>query len=132
MSNDPARTPPAIRAYARTRQNIGEGVIRAERITVDGTQLRYSDATPGDFKSNPANPPAFASLPGQLASVPAYYNAANGIVPGVVYGTEASGVRAATAAEFANPEGFILTNGSGGILAATSALVLSSEPPAAA
>ena len=102
-----------IIALAGTQGFTPSEEVRAERITVDGTQLRYSDATPGDFRSNPAAAPAFASLPGQLVSVPAYYNAAGGIVPGTAYGTEASGYRAATAAEFADPQGFILTNGSG-------------------
>ena len=87
--------------------------IRAERITVDGTQLRFSDATPGDFKSNPSSPPAFGSLPGQLASVPAYFNAAGGVVAGTPYGAEASGYRRSTSAEFSNVDAFVLTNGSG-------------------
>jgi uncharacterized protein GlcG (DUF336 family) len=87
--------------------------IRAERITVDGTQLRYSDATANDFRSNPAAPPAFASLPGSLQPVTAYYNAAAGVLAGTPYGSEASGYRAATAAEFNNRDAFVLTNGSG-------------------
>jgi uncharacterized protein GlcG (DUF336 family) len=87
--------------------------IRAERISVDGTQLRFSDATPGDFRSNPASPPAFGSLPGQLASVPAYFNAAGGVVAGTPYGAEASGYRRSTPAEFSNVDAFVLTNGSG-------------------
>jgi uncharacterized protein GlcG (DUF336 family) len=87
--------------------------VRAERITVDGTQLRFSDATPGDFKSNPNSPPAFGSLPGQLVSVPAYFNAAGGVVAGTPYGAEASGYRKSTAAEFSNVDAFVLTNGSG-------------------
>jgi uncharacterized protein GlcG (DUF336 family) len=102
-----------IIALAGTQGFAAAEEIRAERITVDGTQLRFSDATPSDFRSNPASPPAFASLPGTLASVPAYYNAGGGIVPGTPYGTEASGYRAASAAEFSDPQGFILTNGSG-------------------
>ena len=87
--------------------------VRAERITVDGTQLRFSDATANDFKSNPNSPPAFGSLPGQLVSVPAYFNAAGGVVAGTPYGAEASGYRKSTAAEFSNVDAFVLTNGSG-------------------
>ena len=101
-----------IVALAGTQGFTPSDEIRAERITVDGTQLRYSDATPSDFKSNPASPPAFGSLPGQLASVPAYYDAAGGIVPGTAYGTEASGYRLASAGEFSG-QAFVLTNGSG-------------------
>jgi uncharacterized protein GlcG (DUF336 family) len=35
------------------------------------------------------------------------------VVPGIAYGSEASGIRPATTAEFDNPDAFILTNGSG-------------------
>jgi uncharacterized protein GlcG (DUF336 family) len=87
--------------------------IRAERVSVDGTTLRYSDATPADFRSNPAAPPAFGSLSGALASVNGYYSSAGGVLAGRAYGSEASGIRAATAAEFADPDAFILTDGAG-------------------
>src|SRR3546814_4140383 len=40
-----------------------------------------------------------------------YANAA--IIAGTAYGSEASGIRAATAAEFSNRDAFVLTNGSG-------------------
>jgi uncharacterized protein GlcG (DUF336 family) len=87
-------------------------------------QLRYSDAQPSDIKSNPANARAFSALNGSvgaLVSVNGYY--AQGTTPtilaGTAYGTEASGIRAATAAERAsgvaidNPDAFIFTDGSG-------------------
>jgi uncharacterized protein GlcG (DUF336 family) len=102
-----------IIALAGTQGFAPSEEVRAERITVDGTQLRYSDAVPADFRSNPASPPAFGSLPGQLVSVPAYYDAAGGVVPGTPYGSEASGYRRASAAEFSDPQAFILTNGAG-------------------
>ena len=90
--------------------------IRANRISVDGTLLRFSDATPADFASNPAAAPPFSAINGSagaLTSVRGYYDASAGIVAGRAYGTEESGIRAATAAEFANPDAFLLTNGSG-------------------
>jgi len=87
--------------------------IRAQRVSVDGTTLRYSDATPADFRSNPASPPAFGALPGALTSVNGYYSSTGGVLAGRAYGSEASGIRAATAAEFADPDAFILTDGSG-------------------
>jgi uncharacterized protein GlcG (DUF336 family) len=89
--------------------------IRANRISVDGTLLRYSDATPAEFRSNPANAPSFASINGTLGNfvaVPGYYAGA-GIVPGTAYGSEESGVRPATPAEFAIPEAWVLSNGAG-------------------
>jgi len=90
--------------------------IRAERIAVDGTTLRYSDADSTDVRSNPAGAAPFSAIngvAGQLTSVRGYYDASNGVLAGRAYGTEASGIRAATAAEFSNPDAFVLTNGSG-------------------
>ena len=102
-----------IIALAGTQGFATSDEIRAERISVDGTTLRFSDAVANDFKSNPASPPAFGSLPGQLVSVPAYFNAAAGVVAGTPYGAEASGYRPSTRAEFSNVDAFVLTNGSG-------------------
>lgn len=90
--------------------------IRANRIAVDGTLLRYSDATPADFRSNPAAAPAFAAInnvAGSLVSVRGYYDATGGILQGTIYGTEESGVRPATAAEFSIPEAWVLSDGFG-------------------
>ncbi len=90
--------------------------IRAERIAVDGTSLRYSDTNLADLVSNPASAPAFAAINGPvgaLTSVIGYYDAAGGIRPGTAYGSEASGIRASTAAEFSNRDAFVLSNGSG-------------------
>ena len=103
-------------ALAATQGFTPDPAIRADRISVDGTLLRYSDATPADFKSNPANAPSFASINGTvgvLTSVPGYYNAAGGILPGTIYGSEESGVRPATAAEFNEPEAWIASDGAG-------------------
>ena len=85
--------------------------IRANRITVDGTLLRYSDATTADFKSNPASAPPFGNLGavGALVSVRGYYDATGGVLPGTIYGSEESGVRPATAAEFAIPEAWVVS-----------------------
>ncbi len=90
--------------------------IRADRITVDGTFLRYADATTRDYASNPAQAPAFAAIngtQGALVSVGGYYNAAGGVLAGTAYGSETSGYRASTPAEFSNRDAYVLTNGSG-------------------
>jgi uncharacterized protein GlcG (DUF336 family) len=90
--------------------------IRAERISVDGTLLRFSDAAPSDLLSNPSAAPGFAAINGSagaLASVRGYYDSTMGVLAGRAYGTEASGVRPATAAEFPNPDAFVLSNGGG-------------------
>jgi uncharacterized protein GlcG (DUF336 family) len=86
--------------------------IRAERISVDGTLLRFSDATPSDLRSNPAAAAGFLST-GALTSVRGYYDAAMGIVAGRAYGSEASGIRPSSAGEFSNPDAFVLSNGAG-------------------
>lgn len=91
--------------------------IRAERISVDGTLLRFSDAAPGDLASNPAAAPGFTAIDGAagaLVSVRGYYDMTAGVLAGRAYGTEGSGIRPATGAEFANPDAFVLTDGSGG------------------
>ncbi len=82
--------------------------IRAEHIFVDGTSLRFSDAVVGQLGPLASN---FAAAPGGLVAVTGYSNGT--IRAGTAYGTEASGIRAATAAEFDNPDAFILTDGSG-------------------
>ncbi|HEY0435701.1 MAG TPA: hypothetical protein VGC92_03625, partial [Phenylobacterium sp.] len=87
--------------------------IRAERISIDGTILRYSDATAATLKAAPSSAVPFANLPagtGALTPVTGYYAGAV-VLPGQVYGSEVSGVRPATAAEFSQPGAFVLTNG---------------------
>ena len=57
---------------------------------------------------------SFASLngvAGNLVAVIGYANAA--VTAGIAYGSEASGIRASTAAEFSNRDAFVLTDGSG-------------------
>jgi uncharacterized protein GlcG (DUF336 family) len=96
-------------ALAGTRGFQPPATIAADRIAVDGTTLRYSDAVlPGGGGAS------FASLngsAGNLVAVPGY--AAAAITAGTAYGSEASGIRAATASEFSNRDAFVLTDGSG-------------------
>ena len=89
--------------------------IRADRIYVDGTQLRYSDAaytallTDGSA-TYAATDPAL----GALVAVRGYFGTPlPAIVAGTAYGSEASGVRPATTTEFNNRDAFILTDGAG-------------------
>ena len=89
--------------------------IVADRITVDGTALRYTDATAGKLRTAPGSAPAFATLnggAGAFVGVPGFFAGA-GAIAGAAYGSEASGIRHATTAEFANPDAFVLTNGAG-------------------
>ncbi|MEK6638811.1 MAG: heme-binding protein [Pseudomonadota bacterium] len=99
-------------ALAATTNFLPPPGILADFITVDGTSLRYSDATAAGFRGGAA--PAFSTLVGSVGNLIAVtgYNAAS-IIAGSAYGSENSGIRASTTAEFSNPDAFILTNGSG-------------------
>lgn len=86
--------------------------IRANQIHLDGTQLRYSDIAyaalaPVAGASYAATNPAL----GQPVALTGYTTST--IRAGAAYGSEASGVRRATPAEFANRDGFLLTDGLG-------------------
>ncbi|MEM6858587.1 MAG: hypothetical protein AAF559_12005 [Pseudomonadota bacterium] len=84
--------------------------IRAERIFADGTQLRFSDA---DFNQvgNVAGA-SFAGTAGALVPVRGYNNG-TALRAGAAYGSETSGIRASTPAEFSNRDAFVLTDGAG-------------------
>ena len=103
--------------------------ITADRITVDGTSLRYTDTLRTNLKSNPATPPAFAGLPGMLVAVGGF--AAATVSAGAPYGSESSGVRSATVAEFSNRDAFVFTDGAGAnrypVRAGTDGLISAAE-----
>ena len=83
--------------------------ITADKITAGGVSLRYSDATAAGFKATSTT--AFVALPGALVGVTGY--AAATTLAGTPYGSEASGVRASTVAEFSNRDAFVLSDGTG-------------------
>jgi uncharacterized protein GlcG (DUF336 family) len=89
--------------------------IRANRIFVDGTSLRYSDAAySGLMGSGAVSFAAINGSVGNLVAVRGYYGEpAPMVLAGVAYGSEASGVRASRVAEFSNRDAFVLTDGSG-------------------
>ena len=87
---------------------------RADRITVDGKPLRFSDATAGDLQSDPAAAPDFDTLVdgvlGTRVSVRGYMDTGDStIVAGSPFGQPASGVRPATGALGAL-DGFVLVD----------------------
>ncbi len=74
---------------------------RADRITVEGKTLRFSDATQSDLRSNPNSAPAFASFGasvGNLISVAGYSDGS--VQAGEAFGEITSGIRAANVSEF--------------------------------
>lgn len=85
--------------------------ITANRISVDGTSLRFSDMVVGDLSPLQSNFAAINGSVGNLVPVTGYSDGT--IVAGTAYGTEASGIRASTAAEFVNRDAFVLTDGNG-------------------
>ncbi len=102
-------------ALAGTRGFEAPEAIRAERIPVDGTTLRYSDARYDLLMTSTT--PAFATIngpTGQLIPVRGYFGfPAPVIQAGTAYGTEASGLRLATAGEFARTDAMVLSDGAG-------------------
>ena len=90
--------------------------IRADKISVDGTLLRYSDAQVVEPASNLVDALAQSDkdlIDASLISVPGYFDSAQGIKAGQQYGQEGSGVRPSTLDEFAIPGAFILSDGAG-------------------
>jgi uncharacterized protein GlcG (DUF336 family) len=90
--------------------------IRADKISVDGTLLRYSDAALEEPASNLVDALAQSDrdlIDASLISVPGYFDSAQGIKAGQQYGQEGSGVRPSTRDEFAIPGAFILSDGAG-------------------
>ena len=77
--------------------------VRANRITVDGRSLRFSDAVDA-----PAGVAALAGLPGALVPVPGYFPGV--LRAGTAFGVAASGIRRDTAG-FADLGGYILVDG---------------------
>ncbi|WP_439533908.1 heme-binding protein, partial [Polymorphobacter sp.] len=98
-------------ALAATTGFVPPETITANRISVDGTLLRYSDARVDGLRSNPGAAPAFGSLTGTLVTVAGF--SGGGIIAGSAYGSEASGVRGATSAEFNHPDAFVISDGAG-------------------
>jgi uncharacterized protein GlcG (DUF336 family) len=100
-------------ALAGTRNFEAPQAIRADRISVDGTFLRYSDATPNNLLVT-GTAPGFAAINGVAGALTALAGYSSGaIIAGTPYGSEASGIRASTVAEFSNRDAFVLTDGSG-------------------
>jgi uncharacterized protein GlcG (DUF336 family) len=101
-------------ALAATVGNDAPATIRAERISVDGTLLRFSDALAAGLKSAPGSARPFASLNNVVGTLTQIAGFGGGsVVAGTPYGSEGSGIRPATTAEFNNPDAFVLSDGSG-------------------
>jgi len=85
--------------------------IRANRITVDGKTLRYTDRGTSALGSNPAAAAGFAAINGtlgQLVAVSTYNDGA--IVAGQAFGAAASGYRAEATDLFSPVQAFVLVD----------------------
>ena len=85
--------------------------IEADRIPVDGTSLRYRDASASDLGPLQTS---FGAVNGALGGLVGVFGYNNGTIrAGVAYGTAASGIRRSSSNEFANPDAYILVDGAG-------------------
>jgi uncharacterized protein GlcG (DUF336 family) len=98
-------------ALAGTQGFAAPDAITADKITIDGTSLRFSDALPANLHPLQTSFAVVNGSAGQLVPVKGYSDGA--VIAGAAYGSEASGYRAATSAEFAFAGAFVLSDGSG-------------------
>ena len=86
--------------------------IRADRIPVDGSTLRFADARVEGLHPLQTSFSAINNTVGTLIPVRGYYDG-TAVLAGTPYGTEASGIRRATLSEFSLADAYVLSNGSG-------------------
>lgn len=86
--------------------------IGGDRITADGTTLRFVDAQPSKLAALQTSFAAINNVRGTLIPVRGYYDG-TAVLAGVAYGTERSGIRRVTASEFALADAYLLTDGAG-------------------
>ncbi|WP_062345516.1 heme-binding protein [Novosphingobium sp. CCH12-A3] len=86
--------------------------IRADRIPVDGSTLRFADARVEGLHPLQTSFSAINNTAGTLIPVRGYYDG-TAVLAGTPYGTEASGIRRATSSEFSLADAYVLSNGSG-------------------
>jgi uncharacterized protein GlcG (DUF336 family) len=97
-------------ALAGSQGFAAPDTITADKITVDGTSLRFSDLTAASLHPLQTSFAAISST-GLPIAVRGYIDGP--IIAGTPYGSEASGYRVASGAEFIFPDAFVLSNGSG-------------------
>lgn len=85
--------------------------IQADRVTVDGTTLRFSDASSDDMSSSPANAVPASSLSGPAGQIPTVRSYFDGnLQAGQAYGHSTSGIRPSQSFEFSNPDAYVLSD----------------------
>lgn len=86
--------------------------IRGDRITADGTTLRFADAQPSKLSALQTSFAAIDNIRGTLIPVRGYYDG-SAVIAGTPYGTERSGIRRVNASEFSLADAYLLTDGAG-------------------
>jgi len=105
---------------------------QADRITVIGNTLRYSDVNADNLIRNPATAPGFATITGGAVGdlvdsdgdnipataifAPRYFDMTGGLLDGSTFGAANSGIRSADAIDntlFPGLDAFVLTDGAG-------------------
>lgn len=85
--------------------------ITADKVSIGGQTGRFVDASVSNLSPLQTNFAAINGAAGVLEALTGYTNGS--IIAGTAYGTEASGYRAATSAEFFDTDAFVLSDGSG-------------------
>ena len=98
-------------ALAGTVNFAAPDAIRADRISVAGTLLIFSNVDPSALAPLGGATFANALAAGALEALTGY--TAGTVIAGAAYGTEASGVRPATPGEFGTSGAFLLSDGAG-------------------
>lgn len=86
--------------------------IRGDRITADGTTLRFADAQPPKLAALQTSFSAINNVRGTLIPVRGYFDGST-VIAGTAYGTERSGIRRVSASEFSLADAYLLTDGAG-------------------
>src|SRR5262245_29679574 len=97
-------------AWAATFGRSAPEDRRANRITVDGKSLRFSDSAFSDVQSATRMPPTFASIngpAGALMAVPGYFDGT--VIDGTAFGQPTSGIRPDTQ-DFPGLDAFVLVD----------------------
>jgi uncharacterized protein GlcG (DUF336 family) len=111
---DSDRNPDELIAYAATFGFAAPQDRRGDQITVEGKTFRFSDAGFDDLASNPANAPAFATIPGATGTLISVTGYADGTIRnGTQFGTNASGIAPDAANLYPGLDAFVFVDAAG-------------------
>jgi uncharacterized protein GlcG (DUF336 family) len=98
-------------AYAATYGFAAPLELRADRITVNGRLLRFSNLDFGDLAADPASAPAFGALSAAAGTLIAVTGYSDGTIhAGAAFGQAASGVRPDAGTDFPNLDAFVFVD----------------------